>query len=394
MLEPRIVLRSQGDNPPKAALYYGQTVIETLKSLPDASVQTVITSPPYWGLRDYGATPVVWGGDPNCNHHWSEEMIVKGPSQAQGSTSVRKGRSNVEEQSMHGVSQGSFCWCGAWLGSLGQEPSPDLFVEHLVMVFREAARVLKDDGTLWLNLGDSYANDSKWGGATGGKHVSALHGQTSIGRDRKFTGLNGKNLIGIPWRVALALQADGWILRSDIIWSKNNPMPESVTDRPTKAHEYVFLFSKQPDYFYNAEAVREPASDNKAGGKPSSTFGGQKRESFQPHHGNLGASADQTRNRRSVWRISTQPYTGAHFAAWPSDLVTPMVLAGSSARDTVLDPFSGSATTGMVAMQLDRDYIGIDLNAEYLPLAEARLLELPPPVIDDTGENLIEMFEE
>jgi DNA modification methylase len=259
-------------------------VRQALALLPDQSVQTVITSPPYWGLRDYGSE-----------------------------------------------------------GQLGQEDTPYEFIENLVEIFRDVRRVLKDNGTVWLNLGDSYVGTGNKGDYKDPKYSNGRNGQ-SIALNNKVEGLKSKDLIGIPWRVALALQADDWYLRSDIIWHKPNVMPEPVKDRPTKAHEYVFLLSKSPKYFYDHEAVREDSLSGK-------------------------------RNRRSVWSVNTKPFKGAHFAVYPTELVEPCVLAGSQPNDTVLDIFSGSGTTGVVSLQNGRNYIGIELNPEYALISEKRLTE-------------------
>lgn len=318
-------------------------VRDRLRELADESVHCVVTSPPYFGLRDYGMA-----------------------------------------------------------GQIGLEASPEAFVDTLVSVFREVRRVLRSDGTLWLNLGDSYANDGKWGGSTGGKHVSALHGDSGIGRRKLSTGLKPKDLIGIPWRVAFALQADGWWLRQDIIWSKPNPMPESVTDRCTKAHEYLFLLSKAAAYFFDAEAIAEPLSaasvtrlaqdvDGQTGSHrvPGKMNGAMKAVRSQKlaaraiarsgvqsggvAQSTLGQDAVGHRNRRSVWTIATQPFSEAHFATFPPGLVEPCILAGCTADGTVLDPFFGAGTTGLVAERLGRNCIGIELNPAYAEIARRRI---------------------
>jgi len=439
-LEPLILSPGIGDNRPTASLYYGQDVRETLRALPEASVHTVCTSPPYWGLRDYGT------GD----------------------------------------------------AQIGLEDSPDEFVGQLVEVFREVARVLRPDGTLWLNLGDSYTSGGRVGHGTrvGYKQQTnrGMNGDNDPVRAPQPEGLKPKDLVGIPWRVALALQADGWYLRSDIIWNKPNPMPESVTDRPTKAHEYVFLFA-HPDskgrYFYDAEAVRDSVEHRPQYDRALALFdasdltedhldairavGSQDTGKSLVTQAGAGknrpgvqALADEAkrvlggyyrefltlpagRNKRSVWTVNPKPFPGAHFAVWPPDLVEPMILAGTSEHGvcsecgapwkrvvekqatgrvrqrsggglgtevrrethgleavkgtfqegvvyvtagweptcscegaslipaTVLDPFSGSGTTGMVALNLGRNYIGIDLNPDYLDLAQARIEGRKPP---------------
>jgi len=255
-----------------------------LAELPDGSVQTCVTSPPYWGLRDYGQ------GD-----------------------------------------------------QIGLEQTPEEYVTQLVDVFREVRRVLADDGTLWLNLGDSYASSTK--GSGGPDSASTLRGTKAMRNGQRMKpirvmhGLKNKDLVGTPWRVAFALQADGWWLRQDIIWHKPNPLPESARDRCTKAHEYVFLLTKSARYKYDAAAIQEAS----------------------------GA------NRRSVWKVSPKPFAGAHFAVMPEALVEPCVLAGSSPGDLVLDPFAGSGTVGVVALRHERDFVGVELNPNYAAIAEARI---------------------
>ena len=308
---------------------YSGDVIETLRSLPEGFIHTCVTSPPYWGLRDYGVP-----------------------------------------------------------GQIGLEPTPEEYVEKMVLVFREVWRVLRDDGTLWLNLGDSYGP--------------------------------GKQLMGIPWRVAFALQNDGWVLRSDIIWSKPNAMPESVKDRPTKAHEYIFLLSKSPRYYYDADAIREPHArlwNEKNGGsfaKPNHEEAQAKKVSGALNHrGSYPMPNPKGRNKRTVWTVATKPFKGAHFAVFPPDLIEPCILAGSpekacphcgapwkrvtvnergfdeigweptcqcagnngSGRGVVLDPFFGSGTTGVVAAKHGRQWIGIELNPDYIEIAKRRLAE-------------------
>jgi DNA modification methylase len=292
---------------------------EVLKTLPDESVHCVVTSPPYFGLRDYGVA-----------------------------------------------------------GQIGLEASPQAFVDELVAVFREVRRVLRGDGTLWLNLGDSYANDGKWGGHTGGKHARALH-VSPIGRNKRYSGLKAKDLIGIPWRVAFALQADGWYLRRDIIWSKPNPMPESVEDRCTTAHEYLFHLSKSEAYYYDAQAIAEPATYADSGRKSVERGGFNGKTNTLDGREAFRAIRD-TRNKRSVWTVSSQPFAGAHFATFPPALITPCILAGCPAGGTVLDPFGGAGTTGVVADKLERNALLIELNPSYVTMATKRIAELTPPL--------------
>lgn len=318
----------------------------TLPTLPERSVQCIVTSPPYFGLRSYLPAD-----------HADKPLEI------------------------------------------GQETTPADFIRTMVEVFTHLHRVLKDDGTLWLNLGDSYANDAKWGGSTGGKHVTALHGDSSIGRQKKTPGLKPKDLIGIPWRVALALQDAGWYLRQDIIWHKPNPMPESVTDRCTKAHEYLFLLTKSEKYYFNQKAILEPVSPNTHarlsqnvqdqigsaranGGDGAKSNGNMKAvgRKFDPAPGNKNnpsfdaamAVMPEERNKRSVWTIATAPYSAAHFATFPPDLIRPCILAGSRPGDTVLDPFGGSGTVGQVALELARSALLCELNPDYIPLIQQR----------------------
>lgn len=291
--------------------------LAVLKTLKDQSVHCIVTSPPYFGLRDYGSD-----------------------------------------------------------GQVGLEKTPELFVQRLVEIFREARRVLRDDGTLWLNLGDSYAANRK-GGSQGKNGQRANRRFTASVIPKMGDGLKNKDLIGIPWRVAFALQADGWYLRSDIIWSKPNPMPESVIDRPTKSHEYIFLISKSPTYYYDAEAIKEPSiwyGKDKRSDKGNFRYEGKRTIDTSGKNGQQGfAVITEKRNRRSVWTITTKPYKGAHFATFPPDLVEPCILAGSPKGGVVMDPFFGSGTTGAVANKHSREYLGIEINPAYIALAEERI---------------------
>ena len=320
--------------------------ITELRKLPEKSVHCCITSPPYWGLRDYGTDPQTWGGKADCQHDWIDATVKD--SRHSDNKAGQKQQSNQGSVGHRTERPGSVCRkCGAWLGELGSEPTPEMFVGHMVEVFAEVWRVLRDDGTCWVNLGDSYANDGKWGGHTGGKHARALHA-SPIGRNKKYTGLKPKDLIGIPWRVAFALQAAGWYLRQDIIWHKPNPMPESVRDRCTKAHEYLFLITKSERYFFDGDACSEKAIGPAGGNtKPNKSYEHdpvKHRTKYDPvkHRTKAGLAAAKTRaretggfakrTRRSVWSISTHSYKGAHFATYPPRLVEPCILAGTSAK--------------------------------------------------------------
>lgn len=286
-------------------------------------VQTCVTSPPYFGLRDYGVD-----------------------------------------------------------GQIGLEATPDAYVSRIVEVFALVRDMLTDDGTLWLNLGDSYAAqrggttmpaETLAGGVSGRGDTVAKRGRGSEylpHRNAASIGLKHKDLIGIPWRVAFALQADGWYLRQDIIWHKPNPMPESVRDRCTKAHEYIFLLSKSEKYFFDSESMKEPSAQPDR--VRSDSFVGNKYVEGVKHSDGSTFTGSATRNRRSVWTVNTKPYKGAHFATFPPDLIEPCILAGSRTGDIVLDPFMGSGTTAQVAQQLGRQWIGCELNPAYVELQKQR----------------------
>jgi DNA modification methylase len=297
---------------------------DVLATLPAESVHCVVTSPPYWGLRDYGVA-----------------------------------------------------------GQIGMEPSYQDFVAEMVAVFREVRRVLRADGTLWLNLGDTYAGGGN-GGSGSFEHHRANWRQVPrrSGQRNSVNGLKPKDLCGIPWRVAFALQADGWWLRQDIIWSKPNPMPESVTDRCTKAHEYVFLLSKSERYYYDADAIKETSNSfgrqNTSGIQSPKTIA-LKEAGFHGEGGDLGLNYErETRNRRSVWEVATQPFSESHFATFPPALIEPCILAGCPKGGTVLDPFGGAGTTGLVADRLQRNAILIELNPFYAKMAERRIYNDAP----------------
>jgi DNA modification methylase len=294
-------------------------VLQRLSDIPDGSVQCCVTSPPYWGLRDYGQE-----------------------------------------------------------GQLGLESTPELYVKNMVAVFREVRRVLADDGVCWLNLGDSYFPHN---GSRGNKNQA---GDSLRGRNNDYqpapklqpgeTSIKPKDLVGIPWRVAFALQADGWWLRQDIIWHKPNPMPESVTDRCTKSHEYLFMLTKSSRYYFDSGAIKEPSAGL---GKTTIRFGGAKYgDSDDPMHATKSGNEyidTGFRNKRSVWTIATKPFKGAHFAVMPEALCEPPILASSRPGDLVLDPFTGSGTVAVVALRHGRNFIGTELNPEYAEIAKTRI---------------------
>lgn len=320
-----------------------------LSTLDEASVQTVVTSPPYYGMRDYGVQ-----------------------------------------------------------GQIGLEHTFDDFLDRVVAAFRAVRRVLREDGTAWVNMGDSYAMDSKWGGRFGWRHTAERDGAAGF-RRRRSTGLKDKDLIGMPWALAFALRADGWWLRSDIIWHKQNPMPESVTDRPTTTHEHLFLLARGPRYYYDADAIMEDVSPNtharlsqdvaaqigsdraNGGSRPDRPMKAVVKNGVNPKAETAAAGSKQNpsmsaaisgpvlkRNKRTVWTIPTQGFPDAHFATFPEALVEPCILAGSRRGDLVLDPFAGSGTVGLVAHRLGRDFVGVELNPAYAALAERRLTDDSP----------------
>lgn len=285
--------------------------LEVLKTLPDAFVDCCVTSPPYYGLRDYGVG-----------------------------------------------------------GQIGLEDTPEEYIQRLVDVFREVKRVLKDDGTLWVNIGDTY-NGNKQGNTEVVKHT-AIAGKQDFHK-KLWSGAKNKDIIGIPWMLAFALRNDGWYLRQDIIWHKPNPMPESVKDRCTKSHEYIFLLSKQPHYYFDYESIKETATtgettrDKNAEGYQADYAKGERFSKGEHVYGKGGM-----RNKRDVWSVTVKPTRDAHFATFPEDLIEPCILAGSRKGGIVLDPFFGSGTTGRVATKFNREYLGIELNPKYVEIGEKR----------------------
>ena len=349
-------------------------VIERLKDIEDNTIQCVVTSPPYWGLRDYGTATWI-GGDEDCSHKRESKKSEK----------TITGHKNFEE--MNGVGDAIYktkCHrCGATREDeqLGLEETPEEYVENMVKVFREVRRTLKDDGTLWLNLGDTYVankGNSKAGFNEryfGKKFKTDKQSDTYKNTNITIKNPNApKNLVGIPWRVAFALQQDGWYLRQDIIWHKPNPMPESVTDRCTKSHEYIFLLTKSANYYYDAESIKEKTLTN------DNTNRDRDKDRLNNTPGRTRMAGLKTnnyekRNKRSVWKINTKPYKDAHFAVFPEKLPELCIKAGSKKGDIVLDPFFGSGTTGFVAQRLYRKWLGIELNPEYIKIANKRFVQ-------------------
>ena len=291
--------------------------VEQLKKVPDGVINMCVTSPPYYGLRNYGEK-----------------------------------------------------------GQRGLEDTPEQFIENLVHVFREVKRVLKDDGTLWVNIGDSYCAGSR-NSQQKQSFANNDHDLPANRRNKAQGDIKDKDLIGIPWMLAFALRADGWYLRQDIIWHKPNPMPESVKDRCTKSHEYIFLLSKAQRYYYDAEAISEELKYPDETRRPLGSKGAWEidgRGQGENGGGNPYGSYPKKRNKRSVWTITTKPYKGAHFATFPLDLIEPCILAGCPKDGIVLDPFMGSGTTAVCALQNRRNYLGVELNKKYIKLADRRII--------------------
>ena len=401
-----------------------------MRELEDESIDCIVTSPPYFGLRDYGTgkweggdpncdhiesknlkrdvsggvgskdlgtrgkqpstsssvmeykikcnkcnaikIDYVWGGDENCEHEWSKAP----PRRKRHPNDHTKGTLNQIASAPHLKETDSCHKCGGWMGGYGLEPTPEQYIKNTLLIFDELHRVLKPQGTVWWNIGDSYAmKSSAWGGSRG--HNSILKG-TGLADKQRRTGvcpdkLKSKDLMMIPARVAIAVAEHGWYLRSEIIWHKPNPMPESVKDRPTSAHEKIYLFAKNRKYYYDADAVKEkartkPVVRNKSAEGYQADY--PKGERFSEGERTYG---DGYANKRNVWTVTTKPFKGAHFTVFPTDLIEPCIKAGCPKGGTVLDPFGGSGTTGLVANNLGRDAILIELNEEYVEIAKKRL---------------------
>ena len=377
--------------------------------LRDESVQCVVTSPPYWGLRKYtGNQNTVWGGEAECQHVWGERRIVKQAPQRDHDSSGDFGATRGTEASRVGMSftaaQGCVCaLCGAWRGAFGLEPTVELYVQHTVEILREIRRVLRGNGVCFWNLADSYCG--YWGDKKARKEgrpsAADGHGFSMNSRPKfdafRHEGIKPKDLCLIPQRVALAAQAAGWWVRSDIIWAKPNPMPESVRDRPTDAYEHILMLTKSATYYWDKVAVLEPCKPESYvrwnPNKPKIESVGSKNAEFSKTP--LGATRiseksgalidPRGRNLRNVWTFPTQPYKGAHFATFPEKLPRLCILAASKPGDVVLDPFCGSGTTGKVALEMGRRFIGVDLA--YQDLATARIEKSLCPLSEPKQEE-------
>lgn len=345
--------------------------IEQLKTLPDKSINTCVTSPPYYGLRDYGTGTWI-GGDPNCPH-----------TRNKTGSNCGTGHANMGE-SGDAIYKTVCPKCGAVRvdNQIGLEETPDEYIDRLVSVFREVKRVLRDDGILWINIGDSYVSKPpSHRNSSNMQDKSYGNWETELGYEKsadRYKGLlrtyKPKDLIGIPWMLAFALRADGWYLRQDIIWAKNNPMPESVKDRCTRSHEYIFMLTKSKKYWFDHEAMQEDATSRSGAG---AKFGGYKYgdsedPKYQCYSGNK-YKPNGKRNKRDVWNCSVAITKDAHFAVFPKELIEPCILAGCPEGGWVLDPFSGSGTSGIVAVNNSRNFIGVELNPEYVDITKRRV---------------------
>lgn len=451
-------------------------VIDELRALPAESVDVCVTSPPYYGVRDYKIPPSIWSGDASCDHEWGPARAIRGVGNNSGTRGSQEAATpftgagpKLAPLGQSVVSAGQFCaLCGAFCGCLGNEPDATLYVEHLVAVFREVRRVLKKTGTLWCNLGDSYAGSGGANNNSGitGKGVTAGTAQDDRDGPKNYpsrlgngggkgiagaVGYKAKDLMMIPARVAIALQADGWYLRSDIIWAKPNPLPESVMDRPTNNYEHIFLLAKSAKYYYDAEAIKEVGTSSQSDIK-------KMLEGRDRITNNTAAAGPAGRNMRAVWTIATESYKGAHFATFPTEIPRRAIAAGSSEYGycatcgqpwtrvvervkmvirsgmkasgyeshttsgvtgtmvspplsravgwqpsctcgapvvpaVVCDPFLGSGTTAQVAMSMGRHVIGIDRSEKYLRLARQRILNpVPPEQPDSEGDMQLGLF--
>ena len=357
---------------------YEGNCVDVLKTFPDNSINCCITSPPYYGLRDYGTAKWV-GGDPNCPHKRlskQSDKTITGHAQAELI-------GNVGDAIFKTVCP----LCGAVREDLqvGLEESPEEYIQRLVEIFREVRRIMTDDGTLWINIGDTY-NASSYNKSeltVNVNHKQATNkGSYENGVERpKAECCKPKDLIGIPWMLAFALRNDGWYLRQDIIWAKPNPMPESVKDRCTKSHEYIFMLTKSPKYYFDSEAIQEKALEESAVRYKYEFMNGKEQKDFRPNGASNTPGMKQftgMRNKRDVWNVVPSHYKEAHFATFPEELVYPMLIAGCPRDGVVLDTFMGSGTVAVVAKKNHRKYIGIDLNAEYIKMAERRLRTTTP----------------
>jgi DNA modification methylase len=351
--------------------------LEVLQTLPTESVNCAVTSPPYWGLRDYGTKPIIWDGDADCEHEWGKARKIPATTQWNtGGVFDPQNRKVVQEEKYIGQSCKK---CGAWKGSLGLEPTFELYIKHLCDIFDETKRVLRNDGTCWVNLGDTYNGNKS--GNTNGIYKDKIDKTKSWANSDSFNkteqNLPSKSLCLIPFRFAIEMVNRGWILRNVIIWHKPNCMPSSAKDRFTVDFEYLFFFVKNKKYWFEQqfEPHLSPVTNKIVGRKGTDV------QQSQGDPNGFHAYGEQGRNKRTVWTIPTKPYPEAHFAVYPAELIRTCIKAGCPKGGVVLDPFAGSGTTLEEAIRQGKDYIGIELKDDYIDLIEKRLSKVQVSLI-------------
>jgi site-specific DNA-methyltransferase (adenine-specific) len=350
-------------------------VLEVLRSLPDNFVDMMITSPPYWALRDYGLPDSIFGGDFNCNHNWQEH--VKHPIGGKGSKCANVGANKNDFANMrdHDVISNTCSLCGSWKGQLGQEPNYHDYINHLFEIMQEVARVVKDSGSIWVNLGDSYAGTGDKGNLKDPKYPDGRNGQ-SVAKNRIVDGVKQKSLVGIPDRFKIKMIDGGFICRNEIVWHKPNQMPSSVKDRFTVDFEKFYFFTQNTKYYFEqqfdpyTEPMNRWAGDKLVAKGESDWDDGTGQSTYRDRNMRPNPNG---KNKRCVWSINTKPLKEAHFAIYPEKLIETPILACCPENGLVMDIFFGSGTTGVVAKKLNKNYLGIELNPEYIKIAEKRL---------------------
>jgi site-specific DNA-methyltransferase (adenine-specific) len=347
-------------------------VLDILKTLPDNLVDMMVTSPPYWGLRDYGLPDSIFGGDSTCEHDWTKH--VKHPAGGMGSKGANVGANKNDFANMrdHDVISNTCSKCGAWKGQLGQEPNHNDYINHLYEIMQEVSRVVKDSGSIWINLGDSYCGTGNKGNLTDPKYPKGRNGQ-SVAVNRTIKGIKEKSLVGIPDRFKLKMIDNGLICRNEIIWHKPNQMPSSVKDRFTNDFEKFFFFTKEKEYYFEQQIEEGVWAKLDSRAETGATLGekGSKKQYALNESGKY--RKDKMRNMRCVWSINTKPLKEAHFAIYPEQLIETPIMACCPEDGLVMDIFFGSGTTGLVAKKLNRNYLGIELNPAYIQIAEKRI---------------------
>jgi len=350
---------------------YCSNCLEIMREIDSESINCVVTSPPYWALRDYQTEPRIWDGDKGCEHEWG--------TNTQRDTRLQAGNPEFQRpwrEQASGRSSSQFCIkCGAWKGSLGLEPTFDLYIKHLCDIFDEVKRVLRKDGTVWVVIGDSYSGSGKAGSNPEYQSKHTEFGKPSIHNERfgmptTNIGVPAKSLVMIPFRFAIEMVNRGWILRNTIIWYKPNCMPASVKDRFTVDFEYVFFFVKNKKYWFEQQLEKTLTKDNSSRNRDITKLNNTPGRSRMS---GLKVNNYDFKNKRSVWQVTTKPFKEAHFAVYPEELIKPMIKAGCPDDGIILDPFIGSGTTGVMAKKLGRNFIGIEISEDYCKIANKRL---------------------